>query len=229
MNLKKAFQFQAALKKLESEVIGSLLDRRVYLKVTKTSKKSVLNGMNEKYTFVDEVKDLSDSQYGKFQIDKAIKALELVTKWRSQLAQGIAKAKTTVSLANGMDYDGALIYAKDQRNCLESFRALAYPDKVEDYYDAPLIGEKETQEYLTVPTEMGSANLSYTVVTTTTEDEAAQAMAREKLRELTKAVDELSDSIEEAAITTHLDKKFEPPIPINLTAEELYNDLECYL
>lgn len=229
MNLKKAFQFQAALKKLESEVIGSLLDRRVYLKVTKTSKKSVLNGMNEKYTFVDEVKDLSDSQYGKFQIDKAIKALELVTKWRSQLAQGIAKAKTTVSLANGMDYDGALIYAKDQRNCLESFRALAYPDKVEDYYDALLIGEKETQEYLTVPTEMGSANLSYTVVTTTTEDEAAQAMAREKLRELTKAVDELSDSIEEAAITTHLDKEFEPPIPINLTAEELYNDLECYL
>lgn len=220
MNLKKAFQYQKALKELEHNVAGIMLRNENYIEITETRLKSEINKMNSEYAFEDETKDLSANKFGKYDLKKVVLIMNSLIKWRTELAKGIAQAKAQTQIGpNKLNYDAALIYANDCREVLWRYACLAELEN----------DENEKEGCMTVATDMGSATVNYTINTTkTVAPEVVRAAADEKLaREAELEI--LSDEIEAASLGTAIAKEFTPPIPLNITAEDLYNNIEKYI
>lgn len=220
MNLKKAFQYQKALKVLESRVVDTMLNTENYIQITETRLKSEINKMNSEYEFEDEVKDLSSNKFGKYDLNKVIIVLNSLIKWRTELAKGIAQAKAQTQIGpEKLNYDAALVYANDCRDQLWRYGYLAELEN----------DENEKTGSLTVVTDMGSATVGYTINTTKTiAAEVIKAAADEKLTKEAE-LEALSDEIEAASLGTNIAKEFTPPIPLNITAEDLYSNIERYI
>lgn len=60
MNLKKAFQYQKALKELANNLAYEGTLQKYHLKITEEHYKDELNKMNGNYSYAMETKDLSD-------------------------------------------------------------------------------------------------------------------------------------------------------------------------
>lgn len=220
MNLKKAFQYQKALKELEHNVAGTMLRNENYIKITETRLKSEINKMNSEYAFEDETKDLSANKFGKYDLKKVVLIMNSLIKWRTELAKGIAQAKAQTQIGpNKLNYDAALIYANDCRELLWRYSCLAELEN----------DENEKEGSMTVATDMGSATVNYTINTTkTVATEVVRAAADEKLAREAE-LETLSDEIEAASLGTAIAKEFTPPVPLNITAEDLYANIEKYI
>ena len=92
MNLKRAFQLNNKLNTLMNET-KSKFNNAYFTKITKTEKKSEINKLVANADFVDEVIDMSDKDYGKYDMRKLLQVLNLIWNERSKLAVGIAVAK----------------------------------------------------------------------------------------------------------------------------------------
>lgn len=150
---------------------------------------------------------------------RIIEIYNAVIKWRTALALGITKAKAGLQIgSDNLDYDAAIIYANDQRNIVYYYDKLAELKK----------SEEERLEELALATDMGTAAVKYTVrkkVEPFTETVEAATEARRLLK---AKLERISDEIEEATLTTRIDSEYEPPVPLNIDLEDLYQHFEDY-
>ena len=79
MNLKRAFQLNNKLNTLMNET-KSKFNNAYFTKITKTEKKSEINKLVANADFVDEVIDMSDKDYGKYDMRKLLQVLNLILK-----------------------------------------------------------------------------------------------------------------------------------------------------
>lgn len=220
MNLKKAFQYQKEIRALENNVLGNMLDSEKYVQVTETHCKSEVNKMNSAYCFSDETKDLSSLQYGKYEFAKVLKIYQKLVEWRTNLAKGIAQAKEKVAIGEqGLTYDAAITYVNDQRNVLWYYGKFASLENV----------ETESLGTMNVATDMGTAEVNYNVKRNRVPMEGVVELASQKRLLLQTELDELSDAIEAATLGTQIPKECVPPIPLNITPDELYKNFEKYV
>jgi len=220
MNLKKAFQYQKAIKALENSVQNNMLESDRYVKVTEVHYKSEVNKMNSAYSFEDETKDLSSKQYGKYDFAKVLAVYKKLVEWRTNLSRGIAAAKEKVAVGElGLTYDAAIAYANDQREVLWYYGHFAELESV----------ETETVGTMNVTTDMGTAAVNYNVTKTRVPMDGVVELASRLRLELQTELDDLSDAIEAASLGTSIPKECVPPIPLNITPDELYKNFEKYL
>lgn len=219
MNLKKAFQYQKALKELANEFAYECTKSKYYLKITEEHHKDELNKMNANYTYEMETKDLSDLELGKYDLKRVIEIYNAIVNWRTALALGISKAKAGIKIGpKKLDYDAAIIYANDERYVLGYYCNVAELK----------MNEEEYQEELSLATDMGTAEVRYTMKKTVEPFAEAVEAAAEARRLLKTELDKISDEIEEATLTTKIDEEFEPPVPLNIDLDDLYKHFEEY-
>lgn len=219
MNLKKAFQYQKALKELASELAYECTEEKYFLKITEEHHKEELNKMNSNYSYAMEEKDLSDLELGKYDLKRLIEIYNAIVNWRTTLALGISKAKAGLEIGpDKLDYDAAIIYANDQRCVITYYDRLANMRKYEN----------ERSEELALATDCGSAEVHYTVKRRGEPLPETVEVASEARRLLKAKLESISDEIEEATLTTKIEEQFVPPIPLNIDFEDLYKHFEDY-
>lgn len=219
MNLKKAFQYQKALKELANALAYECTKSKYYVKITEEHHKDEINKMNPNYSYEKEIKDLSDLELGKYDLGRVIEIYNAIVKWRTALALGIAKAKAKIKIGpDELDYDAAIIYANDKRYVLGYYGNVAELKKQEE----------ESLADISLVTDMATADVKYTVKKVVEPIAGAVEAVVEERRLLKAELEKISDEIEEATLTTKIDEKYIPPIPLNIEIEEIYENFEDY-
>ena len=219
MNLKKAFQYQKALKGLTMEIVQIAGNTRLFVKLTEEHQKEALNMMNPSYSFVNEVKDFSELNAGKYDLAKLKEMYDTIVKWRTNLSKGISQAKSKVDIGEEhLDFDAALIFANDQRYIAQEYKRLSLLQIIQMPRDGSL----------NVATNMGSASVSYTIVKKETPLPDVVDVATAARTELNAKLDAVSDAIEAATLTVQVEQCYVPPIPISISFEDLYRDFDTY-
>lgn len=219
MNLKKAFQYQKALKELANEFAYECTKEKYYLSINEEHHKDELNKMNSDYSYALETKDLSDLEIGKYDLKRVIEIYNAIINWRTALALGITKAKAGVQIGpDKLDYDAAIIFANDQRAVVYYYEKLANLKK----------SEEERLEDFDVVTDCDSATIKYTVKKTVEPHAETVEVAAEARRLLKAKLERISDEIEEITLTTKIGDGFVPPVPLNIDFEDLYKHFEEY-
>lgn len=216
MNLKRAFQLNNKLNALMNET-KSKFNYQYFTKVTKTEKKSEINKLVANADFVDEVTDMSDKDYGKYDMRKLLQTLNLIWNERSKLAVGIAIAKNSIILGeydpnDKLSYDAIISMANDRRRIINGI-----------YLDDNLVVSK-SQERERLPYLEGI--VTYPVVTEREIDQEAMEMYKNFKKEVMKNTDHLSAMLEEAVYKVDIPEHCIPIISQDMTFEDVYDNID---
>jgi hypothetical protein len=217
MYLKKAFQLQNLIKTMIAEFGYTYLNQCFYVETVQEHKKSVLNKYLSDLTtqFEDEIKNTSNEAYGKYDLEVLIKVFEYLLQQQAKLTTGIAKAKALVDI-DGMDYDTAVINAKSRRNLILDLKSL-----LRTIPEVPKVSERNTGVSFSYKDSM--IRLEYPVIDTASAKEGVYEKLVETIDKLAKEAEELSDSLEQAVMTTCIPKEYEVEITSDTTLAKLYN------
>lgn len=216
MNLKRAFQLNNKLNALMNET-KSKFNYQYFTKVTKTEKKSEINKLVANADFVDEVTDMSDKDYGKYDMKKLLQTLNLIWNERSKLAVGIAIAKNNIILGeynpnDTLSYDAIISMANDRRRIISGI-----------YLDNNLVVSK-SQERERLPYLEGI--VTYPVITEREFDQEAMELYKNFKKEVLKNTDNISSMLEEAVYKVDVPEHCIPIIRQDMTFEDLYDNIE---
>lgn len=210
MNLKQAFQAQAAIR-------SAILECKVYLqdvtnvakdKKIETHKYSDLNmSIGNENNFQDEIinKDLRKYE-DKYDGEKIIALVDELIEAHYELSAGIAQAKANARInilpEVTVCYDAAITMVNDYRKILDDYKRIANHKGIE----TSAKGYKE----VFVSSEVGSKNMSYEIVTTIIPDDDIVVKFKDKLVYLSELVDNVSEAIEAATYTVTIEDIYVP-------------------
>ena len=216
MNLKRAFQLNNKLNTLMNET-KSKFNSAYFTKITKTEKKSEINKLVANADFVDEVIDMSDKDYGKYDMRKLLQVLNLIWNERSKLAVGIAVAKNNIILEaydpnDKLSYDAIISMANDRRRIISGI-----------YLSEEMVVSK-SQERERLPYLEGI--VTYPVITEREIDKEAIELYKNFKKEVLKNTDNLSAMLEEAVYKVDIPEHCIPIISQDMTFEDVYDNID---
>lgn len=210
MNLKQAFQTQAAIRsaiiKLKfylQDVPNVTRDKRSELHKYSSLNMSINNGNN----FEDEIIDKDMRKYkDQYDGEKIIVLMDKLISAHSKMAEGISKAKLKVdiNIEPGVTvcYDAAITMVNDYRKILNDYERISS-------HKAEELSIRESKEVF-VSTEVGSKNMQYEVIVSTIPDDEIISKFKEKFRNISELADNISEAIEAAAYTTTIEEEYIP-------------------
>lgn len=214
MNLKQAFQTQAAIR-------TAILELKLYLQDTSnvvkektiyTHKYSDLNmSIGNENIFKDEVVDKDTRKYkDQYDGEKMIAIMDDLIFAHSKMAEGIsrAKLKANITIEPGVTvcYDAAITMVNDYRKILEDYKHIGN-------HKASEVSTRGYKEVF-VSTETGSKNMNYEIIMSTIPDEEIVAKFKDKTTHLSQLADEISEAIEAAAYTVTIEDEYIPDFNI---------------
>lgn len=214
MNLKQAFQTQAAIR-------SAITELKVYLqdvcniardKRTETHKYSDLNmSIGNGNNFEDEIIEKDVKKYNdKYDGEKIIALMDKLITAHAKMAEGISKAKfeANINIEPGVTvcYDAAITLVNDYRKILNDYKRIST-------HKADEMSTKGCKEVF-VSAEVGSKNMVYEIIVSTIPDNEIVTKFKDKTAYLSELVDRISEAIEAAAYTTTIEEEYIPDFNI---------------
>lgn len=225
MNLKKAFQYQKAIKNIMDELIFSNLGSSAALlpakfcEIKDIHKRSELNYLfpTEERNYQDEVKIKKSLNVQGYELPKLLAIYSYLAVCRRKLAQAIADCKNEMQIGEEkFSYDAAVIYANDLRATLTIYEVLASLKEE----------ESESVKELTFSNNNEKLSAEYTVTTVSAPLPGVVEAAKAEYHRVLAYTSELSDMIEAAALTSRLAPDAEPAFPVTANLNYIYEHFE---
>ncbi len=227
MNLKKAFQYQKAIKNIMDELNSwdyeltgtAALTPEKFVEVKEIHKRSELNYLfpAEERNYQDEEKSKKSLNVQGYELPKLLAIYNYLAVCRRKLAQAIADCKNEMEIGEEkFSYDAAVIYANDLRAALKIYEDLASLQEE----------ESESVKELTFSSNNEKLSAEYTVTTVKTPLPGVVETAKAEYHRVLAYTSELSDMIEAAALTSRLAPAAEPAFPITANLDYIYRHFE---
>ncbi|WP_293696624.1 hypothetical protein [uncultured Phascolarctobacterium sp.] len=225
MNLKKAFQYQKAIKKIMDELIScnsinnpALLPAN-FCEVKDIHKRSELNYLfpTEERNYQDEVKIKKSLNVQGYELPKLLQIYNYLAVCRRKLAQAIADCKNEMEIgAEKFSYDAAVIYANDLRAPLTIYEVMVSLKEE----------ERNSINEITFSSNNEKLSAEYTVTTVTRPLPGVVEAAKAEYNRVRAYTAELSDMIEAATLMSRLDPAAEPAFPVTANLNYIYEHFE---
>ncbi len=225
MNLKKAFQYQKAIKNIMDELISCNLGSSAALlpakfcEVKDIHKRSELNYLfpTEERNYQDEVKIKKSLNFQGYELPKLLKIYSYLAVCRRKLAQAIADCKNEMQIGEQkFSYDAAVIYANDLRATLTIYEVLVSLKEE----------ERNSVNEITFSSNNEKLSAEYTVTTVTKPLPGVVEVAKAEYNRIRAYTADLSDMIEAAALMSRLNPAAEPAFPITANLDYIYEHFE---